>query len=74
MEATTARRIAQTNPHTKSVLLRVDPSTLATLDAWVRELNAAARAANDPREWSRQDVMRAILARRLRERAPGDAP
>jgi len=63
-----------TNPNTSTIYARAPGATSNGLDAWTRELNAAADAAGDPRRWTKNDVINAILARRLRERQPGDLP
>jgi Arc/MetJ-type ribon-helix-helix transcriptional regulator len=44
---------------------------LVELDALVAEMNE--KTAEGP-TWSRSDVVRAILGRRLRERKPGETP
>ena len=68
------RPVAATNPNTAVLYTRVPAATADALDAWVNELNAAAEAAGDPRRWTKNDVVNAVLGRRLRERKPGDAP
>lgn len=68
------RPVAATNPNTAVIYARSPGATIDGLDEWTRELNAAAAAGGDPREWSRNDVINAILARRLRERKPGELP
>lgn len=65
------RYVAPTNPNTTQFIVRLPPSMLAELDGVVADLNA--KATEGP-VWSRSDVVRAILARRLRERKPGELP
>lgn len=52
-------------------MVRVDNELLAKLDAWVAELQKREGAFGTV---TRSDVVRAILARRLRERADGELP
>ena len=68
------RPVAATNPNTSTIYARAPASVSDDLDAWVRELNAAADASGDPRRWTKNDVVVAILARRLRERVAGELP
>lgn len=63
-----------TNPNTSTIYARAPGPTSDALDAWVAELNAAADASGDPRRWTKNDVVVAVLSRRLRERKPGDLP
>lgn len=65
------RYVASTNPNTAQFLVRLPPAMLEELDALVAEMNA--KTAEGP-TWSRSDVVRAMLGRRLRERKPGEAP
>lgn len=58
------RYVAATNPNTAQFLVRLPPKMLAELDEVVRRLNDKAAASKGP-TWSRSDVVRAILARRL---------
>lgn len=52
-------------------MVRMDHALLEGLDAWVEKLNAG----NTGPRWSRSDVMRATLARALKERGEkGEAP
>jgi hypothetical protein len=62
------RPVAATNPNTSTIYARAPASVSDDLDAWVRELNAAADASGDPRRWTKNDVVVAVLARRLREK------
>ena len=49
----------------------LEPAQLAALDAWVDRLNSG----NDGPQWSRTALVRAMVARGLRERAEkGEAP
>jgi len=52
-------------------MVRVDNELLAGLDAWVAELQKRPGTVGNV---TRSDVVRAILARRLRERKPGELP
>lgn len=70
----TARPVASSNPNTATLYARTPQTTLNALDAWVSELNATADAAGDPRRWTRNDLVNAILARRLKARTPGEMP
>lgn len=65
------RYVAATNPNTSQVLVRLPPALLAQLDAVMEELNA--NVGESPL-WTRSDVVRAILAKRLRDRKPGELP
>ena len=69
-----ARPVAATNPNTSTVYARTPDVIVDALNAWVAELNDAAEKAGDPRRWKKNDVVNAILARRLRDRKPGDVP
>lgn len=69
-----ARPVAATNPNTSTIYARCPAATIDGLDKWVAELNAAADASGDPRRWTKNDVVNAILARRLKERAKGETP
>ena len=70
----TVRAVASTNPNTSVIYARAPGAVVDALDAWAEELNAAAEASFDRRRWTRNDVINAILARRLGDRKPGDAP
>jgi len=66
------RYVAATNPNTSQFLVRLPPTMLAELDAVVKALNAKS---TDGPVWSRSDVVRAIIARRLREKkTDGELP
>lgn len=52
-------------------MVRVDNELLAGLDAWVAELQSRPGNVGTV---TRSDVVRAILARRLRERVAGELP
>jgi len=52
-------------------MVRVDNELLAKLDAWVAELQQRDGAFGTV---TRSDVVRAILAKRLRDRKPGELP
>lgn len=69
------RPVAATNPNTAVLYVRIPEAMSEALDAWVRELNAAADASGDPRRWTKNDVVNALLARRIREKkADGELP
>ena len=72
--AKTVRAVASTNPNTSVIYARAPGAVVDALDAWAEELNAAAEASFDRRRWTRNDVINAILARRLKEKQKGDAP
>lgn len=78
MPRTTAPKKAakkSTAPAKSSVVyVRVTDDDHALLAKVTDELNAAAEKAGDLRRWSQADVVRAILARRLRDRKPGELP
>lgn len=59
---------------THALFVRVTPATADELEAVTKDLNAAAEASGDPRQWSQSDVVRALLTRWLRDRKPGDLP
>lgn len=69
-----ARPVAATNPNTSTIYARAPGAVVDALDAWVGELNTAAEKAGDPRRWTKNDVVNAVLARRLRDRKPGELP
>ena len=68
------RPIAAANPNTDAIYLRTTPATVDALIEWVNELNAAAEMSGDPRRWTKNDLVNAILARRLKARTPGEMP
>lgn len=68
------RPVAATNPNTSTIYARAPAAVCDALDAWVKELNDAAAKSGDLRGWTKNDVVVAILARRLRERATGEMP
>ena len=69
-----ARPVAATNPNTATIYARAPGAVSDGLDVWVAELNAAADACGDPRRWTKNDVVVAVLARRLREKTAGETP
>jgi hypothetical protein len=67
-----ARPIAADNPNTAATVVRLDPVLLEALDAWADKLNAATPEAPP---WSRTNIIRASLARAVRERGEkGESP
>lgn len=75
---TTTKRASKTaaTPATLDhvVFVRVNAAMHATLAEVTDELNAASVASGDVRQWSQSDVVRAVLARWLRDRKQGDLP
>jgi hypothetical protein len=70
-KGTATRAVAADNANTAAFMLRMEPALLAALDAWADKLNAASTGP----KWSRTDVIRAALARAVKERGEqGDAP
>lgn len=74
--AAKAGKDAKTAPalKTHALFVRVTPAMADEIEAVARELTAAAEASGDARQWSQADVVRAILAKRLRDREPGELP
>ena len=68
------RPVAATNPNTSTIYARAPAAVCDGLDVWVAELNAVADASGDPRRWTKNDVVVAILARRLPEKTHGELP
>lgn len=68
------RPVAATNPNTEALYIRTTEATFDALTEWVNELNAAAEMSGDPRRWTKNDLVNAILARRLKARTPGEMP
>lgn len=68
------RPVSPTNPNTAVLYARSPVATIDGLDAWTAELNAAAEASGDPRRWTRNDVINALVARALKTKKPGDLP
>lgn len=64
-------------PAVRTVQVLYVRTSVAVFDAvteWVNELNAAAEASGDPRRWTKNDLVNAVIARRLRDRTPGEVP
>ena len=68
------RPVAATNPNTEAIYVRTSVAVFDAVTEWVNELNAAAEASGDPRRWTKNDLVNAVIARRLRDRTPGEVP
>lgn len=65
------RPVAAGNINTTATVLRVDAAMMAGLDAWVDRLNEGAVGP----KWTRSHLVRAVLARALKERGEkGEMP
>lgn len=68
------RYVSAANQNVEPIVVRMPKALRDGLKAAVDDLNAASRASGDPRRWTRNDYVVAVLSRALRDRKPGDLP